>query len=273
MLALSRLLAVFVLLTGLTERLPVFLAAQESAPGGSLVIQDSPPSVPKAASSAPVIAPMKLDIARRDLKNFLTDEEALTPYRRSDGLAESLSEVFVIGSNAVPRAVFWDPLACRLLGVLNLDAPVPPVVAPSETTSATEEQKTTLSLPSPYLLLATGQAPLSSSLRARGVPQYFGFRLVAGMPEFLYTVGALSVEERLWLENEGRVLKQRFSVREASQGIQLTFSDEWKRRLSVSVGTWKENVLSVPKEESGEVILTYQLIEVAPESTESATSN
>ncbi len=269
--AFPRFFAVFVPLAGLATA----LAAQESASGGSLIIQDSPPSLPAPVSSAPVIAPMKLEIARRDLRNFLLDEEALAPYRRGEGLAESLSGVFVIGSHGVPRAVFWDPLACRLLGVLDLDAPVPAAETTPKVTGeedgaepdrdAPEQETPPAAPPSPYLMLAAGPAPLSGSIGSRGAPRYFGFRLVAGMPEFLYTVGALSIEERLWLEDEGRVLKQRFSVREAPQGIRLTFPEAWKPRLSAAVGTWEENVLTVSPEESGEVILTYQLTDAPPE--------
>ncbi len=277
--ALPRLFAVFVPLAGLAA----VLTAQDNEVGGSLILQDSPPSPPEPVSSAPVIAPMKLEIARRDLRNFLLDEEALAPYRHGEGLAESLSDVFVIGSHGVPRAVFWDPLACRLLGVLDLDAPVPPAAAPPaargeedseerDGDAAEQDGEPSPAPPSPYLMLAAGPAPLSGSVGSRGTPRYFGFRLVAGMPEFLYTVGALSVEERLWLENEGRVLKQRFSVREAPQGIRLTFPEEWKLRLSAAVGTWKENVLTVPPEQSDEVILTYQLIDAAPEPAASTES-
>lgn len=276
--ALPRLFAVFVPLAGLTTT----LVAQESDSGGSLIIQDSPSSLSEPVSSAPVIAPMKLEIARRDLRNFLLDEEALAPYRSGEGLAESLSDVFVIGSHGVPRAIFWDPLACRLLGVLDLDAPVPPAETPkvAEETDqadpdedAPEQETPPAAPPSPYLMLAAGPAPLSGSVGSRGTPRYFGFRLVAGMPEFLYTVGALTIEERLWLEDEGRVLKQRFSVREAPQGIRLTFPEAWKPRLSAAVGTWKENVLTVSPEESGEVILTYQLTDAAPESAASTESS
>jgi len=226
-----------------------------------------------------VIAPVKLDIARRNLNNFLTDKEALTPYRRTDGVTDSLQEVFVIGSNAVPRAVFWDPLACRLLGVLDLEAPAPPATAPVVTPASTDagqenapvesETPEAPAPPSPYVLMAAGPAPLTGSGGASGAPRYFGFRLVGGMPEFLYTFGALSVEERLWLEDGGKVLKQRFSVRQGSRGIQLTLPEEWRRRATASVGTWKKNVLSVPNESTGEVILTYRLTEVAPEPAES----
>ncbi len=239
----------------------------------------APTTDPEPVSIAPVIAPLKLDIARRDLKNFLTDPEALTAYRGPDGLTDSLPEVFVIGSNAVPRAVFWDPLACRLLGVLDLEAPVPPATAPvvapasndveQENAPVESETPEAPAPPSPYLLLAAGPAPLTGSGGAGGAPRYFGFRLVGGMPEFLYTFGLLTVEERLWLEEEGTVLKQRFSVRDARRGIQLTLPEEWRRRATASVGTWKKNVLSVPNESTGEVILTYRLTEVAPEPADS----
>ena len=290
-----RLLPVFLPLAGLAGMLSQPLAAQESSAGNSLVIKDSPPAAapanpsgapsaappaaPEPVSIAPVIAPIKLDIARRDLKNFLTDKEALTPYRRTGGVTDSLQEVFVIGSNAIPRAVFWDPLACRLLGVLDLDAPVPsataPVAPPAENEAGQAGDDSDIAPPvvpappSPYVLMAAGPAPLTGSGGASGAPRYFGFRLVGGMPEFLYTVGALSVEERLWLEDEGKVLKQRFSVRQASRGVQLTFPEEWILRVSATVGTWSKNVLSVPRESTGEVILTYRLTAVAPEPVES----
>lgn len=283
--ALSRPLLVILPLAGWGAMLLSPLTAQETAPGTPLVISDNPgttvppapaATTPEPVSSAPVIAPLKLDIARRDLKNFLTDAEALTPYRQVEGIADSLQEIFVIGSNAVPRALFWDPLACRLLGVLDLEAP--PAPAPVEAPVQAEgedaddaESETTPppSLPSPYLLMAEGGHPLSGSGGASGAPRYFGFRLVGGMPEFLYTFGSLAVEERLWLEDGGKVMKQRFSVREAPRGLQLTLPESWQSRVEAAVGTWKKNVLTVPKESSTEVILTYRLTALPPEPAES----
>jgi len=285
--ALSRPHLVFLPLAGWALLLSSPSPAQDTAAGSPLVISDAPgtpppatlptPASPEPVSNAPVIAPLKLDIARRDLKNFLTDAEALTPYRKVEGISESLQEIFVIGSNAVPRAIFWDPLACRLLGVLDLEAPAPvSPPAPVATTEPAEdgednelEPGIAPPPPSPYLLMAEGGHPLTGSGGASGAPRYFGFRLVGGMPEFLYTFGSLAVEERLWLEDEGKVMKQRISVREAPRGLLLTLPGSWQSRVEVTAGTWKKNVLSVPKEASGEVILTYRLTTLPPEPAES----
>lgn len=287
--AMSRPLLVILPLAGLAAMLLSPVTAQETAPGSPLVISDStgtgtgttsPPApaatpAPGQISSAPVMAPLKLDIARRDLKNFLTDDEALTPYRKVEGISESLQEIFVIGSNAVPRALFWDPLACRLIGVLDLEAPTAPapvevpVQARGETADDTATEPAPPPTPSPYLFMAGGAHPLTGSGGASGVPRYFGFRLVGGMPEFLYTFGALAVEERIWLEDDGAIMKQRFSVREASRGLQLTLPESWLGRVETAVGTWKKNVLSVPEETSAEVILTYRLTALLPEPAES----
>lgn len=288
--ALPRPLLVILPLAGLAAMLLSPVTGQETAPGSSLVLSDSPgpgtsttaPPAPAAAttpepvSSAPVIAPLMLDIARRDLKNFLTETEALTPYRKVEGISESLQEIFVIGSNAVPRALFWDPLACRLIGVLDLEAPTAPapVEVPVQAEGAEADETATESAPppaapSPYLFMAEGAHPLTGSGGASGAPRYFGFRLVGGMPEFLYTFGALAVEERIWLEDEGKIMKQRFSVREAPRGLQLTLPEAWQSRVEAAVGTWKKNVLSVPKESSAEVILTYRLTALPPEPAES----
>lgn len=107
--------------------------------------------------------------------------------------------------------------------------------------------------------------PLFGSPGASESPRYFGFRLVGGMPEFLYTVGSLAVEERLWLDEGGKVLKQRFAIPGAQKGFQITLPEDWKKRSSVSAGTWKENVLSVPKEAVTEIIISYRLIDPEPE--------
>lgn len=286
--AMSRPLLVILPLAGVAVMLLSPVTAQETAPGSQLVISDSPGSgttapptpaattTPEPVSNAPVIAPLKLDIARRDLKNFLTEAEALTPYRKVEGISESLQEIFVIGSNAVPRALFWDPLACRLLGVLDLEAPTAPatVVVPAQPEAEEADETRTEPAPppappSPYVLMAEGAHPLTGSGGASGAPRYFGFRLVGGMPEFLYTFGALAVEERIWLEDEGKIMKQRFSVREAPRGLQLTLPESWQSRVDAAVGTWKKNVLSVPKESSAEVILTYRLTASPPEPAES----
>ena len=265
---------------GALSLLPPLVSGQEGKTDPVPANQQTPgsaatPATPPAISTAPSVAPLKLDIARRDLKNFLTDEKALAPYRSSTGEIGVLREVFMVGSPNVSRAFFWDPLSCRLLGVLDLDAPEKPlpVSTPAPVTNAPEDSKTQEapkeSPPSPYLLKAAGGMPLLGSSGATGNPRYFGFRLVGGMPEFLYTYGSLAVEERLWLDDGGRVLKQRFAIPGAPKGFQITVPGDWKERASVSTGTWKGNVLSVPKEAVSEIIISYRLIDLEPEPVDS----
>jgi hypothetical protein len=242
----------------------------------------TPAGSPAPAAGAiplPVMAPVRLDLSRRDLKNFLSDKEALSTYRTGDGPVSDLRDVFTLGSVETRFAVFWDPFACRLLGILDLEAPpetaaaVTPAPPTAEVKSEPSGESTSPAdappAPGPYLLKAEGPFPLSKTAGASGAPRYFGFRLVKGVPEFLYTCGGLSIEERLWLDLGGQVLKQRFSVKQATRGLQIAVPEAWKGRIEASAGTWKGAILSVPQESIGEVILTYPL---APAGTPTASA-
>ncbi len=198
---------------------------------------------------APQGKPLKLDISRRFLKNFLTDEVALIPYQDKDGEPKALQDTFMIGAVKSTHAAFWDPVSCRLLGALNLKESTEPVKA-----AEGEEEP-----PSPYTILAAGAHPLNGSKGTFENPKYFGFRLVKGRPEFLYTFGGLQIEEQVWLEDDGQVLKERYVVKGAKSGYTLTFPAEWKERCDASVGEWKENHLIVPGDAAGELILTFRL--------------
>ncbi|MBP6602911.1 MAG: hypothetical protein KA250_13960 [Verrucomicrobiales bacterium] len=221
-----------------------------------------PPVIPPTIV---VQAPMKLDISRRDYKNFLTDEEVLAPYRTSKGENKELKEVFVIGALNGPFAVFWDPHACRLLGVLNLAAAVPatpvPSIPPAEPAPPVPAAAPSppVTPPSPFPLIAAGPAPLSPTTGAAGAPKYFGFRLIGGIPEFLYTLGSIAVQERLWLDDGGATLYQHFAVKDDPRALKIVIPQEWKDRVEVTVGTWEKNTLSVPKENSHGIVLKYRL--------------
>lgn len=224
------------------HRLPAIALALGLWSGQAAPAQESA-SAPAASASAGTSIPVKLLISRRTLKNFLTDPEALALYPRPGGPPTELPGVFAIGSAEAGRAILWDPATCRLLGVLLLpQAGAAPGGEPQ------------------YALRASGPLPLAKTAGAGGAPVYFGMRLVNGAPEFLYKLGSLSIEERIWLEDGGDVLKQRFSVSPAPRGIQLSVASEWKERLSASAGTWKDRVLTVPRESAGELILTYRLV-------------
>lgn len=209
--------------------------------------------------------PLRLDLSRRDLRNFLSDKEALAPYQLPDGSIAELHDVFAIGSVNARWAVFWDARSCRLLGILDLEAPPESPPPPSDTGAEEKTETTALDTnrdplrPSPYLFKATGPFPLARSAGASGEPSFFGFRLVKNVPEFLYTSGSLSIEERLWLDEGGKVLRQRFAAKDASGGLLITVPEVWAGRVTASVGSWKGAVLAVPKESAAEVILSYPL--------------
>lgn len=222
---------------------------------------------PASDTSAPVSAPVKLDISRRSVKNFLSDEDALLPYRSADGTVRELTGVFVIGSESAPYAAFWDSLSCRLLGVIDITRPgeaTTPPPSPADA-AAPGANGVTQTPPSPYILKTSGPAQFSGPSGSPAKSVYFGFRLVEGKPEFLYTSGNLEVEERIWLEEGGRLLKQRFSVRDADKGFRILLPAEWKERVTISSGTWKNEILTVPAESATELILTFRLSDPEPE--------
>lgn len=213
--------------------------------------------------AAPAIrpgVPVKLDISRRRLKNFLTDEIALTPHLDSDGNARDLHGAFVIGAPSARYAVIWDPRSCRLAGVLDLQAPPPPAETTAEDSSegskpdaeAGKSEEAPTEAGSPYRLLASGPPPFTSASGAFGLPEYFGFRVDGGRPVFLYTHGALVIEECLWLEDGGSVLEIRYSVREPASDLSLTFPEDWLPHIETGEASWKGSVLTVPKESGAE---------------------
>ncbi len=164
--------------------------------------------------------------------------------------------------------MFWDPLACRLVGILDLEAPPETTPPPRRLRLPLPRKRSPRRHPTTHRcrpcsdslpLQGRGPFPLAKTAGASDSPRYFGFRLVKGVPEFLYTCGGLSIEERLWLDQGGSVLKQRFSVKDASRGLQIAVPEAWKGRIEASAGTWKGAILTVPKEASTEVILSYPL--------------
>ncbi|MEN8715709.1 MAG: hypothetical protein ABF384_12440 [Verrucomicrobiales bacterium] len=207
---------------------------------------------------------IKLDISRRHLRNFLTDEEALEAYGSDDARRENLHGAFMIGSPGARYVAIWDPTAARLIGVLDVEPPKKEQSKEEEKADNAglkkeDAEKEELSGPSPYIYSAEGLPPFQESSGAFGKPEYFGFRVVAGRPKFLYTHGSLRIEEMIWLEDEGRVLKQRFSIRSPQNDAQIAVVSDWKDRITHSVGEWDGSALKVSKDEAGNIELSYQL--------------
>ena len=218
---------------------------------GDIWAQEPPSLEVETPSSLSV--PLLLDISRRSLKNFLEDGPALEAYRRPDETIDDLEDAFTIGALRGGYTLIWDATACRLVGVVDLKLSEP------------NDEASPRSIPnqpkSPYLLLAEGYHPLTGSLGAFGKPLYFGFRIVDGIPEFLYNHGALQVEERLWLEGDGYILKHRFTVKDPKNAILLRFPESWKALITdASAGTWNGQTLSVSVEDTAKVVLTYDLL-------------
>lgn len=217
--------------------------AQESLSAESAPAEKTEPALP-------VGLPVKLDISRQFLKNFLSDEAALEPYRTGDDTMRDFDGAFTIGSPAARFVPIWDPFACRLVGILDLQSP--PVSGDSAA--------------APYLLLAEGRGPTFSINGANGSPVYFGFRLEQGRPEFLYTHGAHAISEKIWLEDEGAVMKQHFALRKPVKTLTLSFPESWIPRITASDGEWQGGSLTVTGDAVAEVTLLYRLD--TPESAE-----
>lgn len=239
-------IAVFVLLFSGSRA-----SAQESP-----VIPDADPV--EGATGLPRVLPVKLDISRRFLKDFPTDETAQQPYLTGDGSLTDFTGAFTLGAPTARFVPIWEPLSCRLVGVLDLQSPQKDPVA-KDGAPATG---------APYRLLAAGLNPTSAMSGATGNPAYFGVRIVGGKPEFLYTHGSLAVAEMIWLEDEGLVMKQRFSFRKGVSELKLTFPENWIPLITPSLGEWKGNVLSASADSISEVTLHYRLDSPLPEETE-----
>lgn len=256
------------------------LPGQEEEDGSA----DSDPSSQSTGEYAGVGVIPKLHVTRKSFPNFLTDEVVLSPHLRDGEAPEILPDVFAVGAPASRFAIVWDPVTCRLIGILDLEAPRTDSAEESsgassdaeeapdaeEGKSETEEtgDEPEIEQPSPFLLVASGPAPLAETAGGAGEASYFGMRLVQGRPEFLYTVGNLVVEERLWLENGGDTLRQRFRLRDFDSQLSLRLPESWRERVESDRGEWDDNRLLVPDDESRELLLTYRLHKEEPESAE-----
>ncbi len=220
---------------------------EDPAPEKSETSEAAPPA---AETVAP--ASGKLEITRRTIQNFLTDPIALIPYSGDGPEPSPLVSTFVIKGEGLPYSIIWDPAACRLLGIYKTPAEPDPAAEPDPDSPP----------PSPYLILAEGAAPFASTMGTTGSPEYFGFRIVEGKPEFLFQHGRVLVEERIWLDPTANQLMQRFTVINQSGDVAMKFPESWKKRISTEDGEWKDTVLSIPEgkeNEGGEVKTTFTL--------------
>ncbi len=164
-----------------------------------------------------------------------------------------LRSSFVLESAESPFAVIWDKKACRVIGVVNL-RPAAEAKAESEKDSGSPEEDA-------YVLKAAGPSVFSANSGSSVFPKYFGVRIEGATPVFLFSHGHLAVEEQLWLEEAGTILKQRFRISNQTGNVKLTFPESYRKRITANKGSWTGNVLSVSKEDAADLVLSYQLKE------------
>lgn len=165
-------------------------------------------------------------VKRVTVPNFLTDPVVFGNIRKVDDVSDSLPSTFVLTHPITGQAVYWSPVICRMIAIKN-----------GSRTSTYHE------------MIAEGPHPLAFSLGAIGKPKYFGFRMVNGLPEFLYTYGQLSVEEKYRFSPDGRQLMQSFKV--ASSAIDGAYSlpENLRAIATANNGNWSNNVLMLKREE------------------------
>lgn len=243
----------------------IFFGASLAA-GGALHSQDAVQEEPKEPQPDPAIRlnatigqPVRLEVSRRFLKNFLTDDDALVAYESADGDVRDFSGAFTVGSPGARYVAIWDPTSCRLVGVLDLRAPSSPVTADED--SPQDPQGEDAKASSPYVLRAAGPAPFQNSAGVFGAPEYFGFRIDAGRPVFLYIHGGLVVEESLWFEDGGKLLRQRFVIRDPGAAVTLTYPDPWREIATVDQGEWDGSKWKVEKEAAADFSVSFDLEE------------
>ncbi len=164
-------------------------------------------------------------IQRNTIPNFLKDPIVTGNVSKLDDVSATLPSTFILTSPVTGQSIYWSPPLCRVLAV--------------------KKGK----LPSFRELIAEGPHPLSISLGAIGRPKFFGFRLIEGNPEFLYTYGQLSVEERFAISTDGRSIYQSFKVTTNALDGSFSLSPTWREVVTSDNGRWSNNVLALSREE------------------------
>lgn len=170
----------------------------------------------------------------------LANRMGLTP-AAADGVLASLPGAIEIRFSAPVIGCVWDPVECRLLYVWRGESPEAGLIQ-----------------------VAEGPAPLAATTGVYGAPQYFGYRIVAGAPEFLYRLGRLAIEERIEVSADGSKLTQRWKIYQAGHDVVLAVPERWKQAVEAPGGSWSESFLKIPKDKAADVALSW-LLGKAPE--------
>lgn len=166
----------------------------------------------------------KLAVKRGGVSNFLKDQTVVLPKGR-----KQLDSVFQIVLPSTGQTLYWSSEACRLIGIKN-----------GEKTTLTE-------------LEASGAHPLARSIGAVGTPKFFGLRIVDnGLPEFLYSIGQLSIEEKLQFSPDGKRLLQTVKIQSGAIQGNYVIPENWREVITGDNGRWSGNTLRLTNAEMQE---------------------
>jgi len=183
----------------------------------------------------------QLILKRTTIKNFIADAVINRALSGSDATPHQLASTFEMILPSTEQTFVWSPALCRLIGIHR-----------GKQTSFIE-------------ISAEGVHPFSVSTGARGTPVFFGFRLVAGAPEFLYTYGQMSIEERFEISADGRRLYQHFKIAASTANTTYTVPESWRKILTADNGRWMQTTLALNRQETMEgFTVTYHLDPQAP---------
>ena len=127
----------------------------------------------------------------------------------------------------------WDPVECRLLFAWRGSAP------------------------GELVYVADGPGPISATIGVWGSPEYFGYRMVDGVPEFLYRLGKIAVEERLVPSGDGKTLVHHWKVYQAEFGVLFTLPERCRPFVRPSTGNWSGAFLDLPQGRARKFSLTW----------------
>lgn len=171
-------------------------------------------------------------VKRTSVANPVTDSQVF-----GAGEKTLLPSIFLVTHNETGQSLYWSPDACRLIAVKN-----------GEGMNYRE-------------LIAEGIHPFARSLGSMGKPKFFGLRIRSGgNPEFLYTYGQLSIEERFEFSADGKKLRQHFTINSGAITGAVVVPEAWREFVETSLGRWEKTQLSLTRDEMKTgLTLTYLL--------------
>lgn len=89
-----------------------------------------------------------------------------------------------------------------------------------------------------------------SRKNTHGEPEFLGYRLDSGLPEFRYNVGKRQVRQVVKLRPDGPGIVQQFRISNVRQPVWFVSEYGDRARLTSSAGSWKDGALKLSAEEA-----------------------